>query len=399
MTQPTLNRTLSLFQLVLYGTGTILGAGIYVLVGEVAASSGTFSALAFMLAGIIVAFSAYSFATLSRRFPVSAGEAAYVQAAFNRNGLSTLVGYSIVFMGITSSATIAQGFYGYLAHFIDLPNWLVSIAFVSALTWIATRTVGFAIGLAVAATVIEITGLGLVIFSAHNNLGQVIDNPQLYFLPTSTDAWWGVGIGAYLAFYACIGFEDMVNMAEEVKNPGRNMPLGIAIVLVVTTLLYILVTLAALTSLPLEVLARSHAPLALVIEKNGVISVGLIAIISAIAVTNGALIQIIMGARVLYGMGTRQLAPGFLAKIHGRTQIPHRATLVVGALVLAFTLALPMATLARTTSTIVLSVFTLVNIALLVLNWRGGYRRPLELAMPLLAALLCTGFMAMQSFH
>lgn len=392
----TLHRSLGLTQLVLYGTGTILGAGIYVLVGEVVASSGLLSALSFIAAGIIVAFSGYSFAVLSKRFPVSAGEVAYVQTAFNRQRLSALVGYAIVFMGITSSATIANGFYGYLSHFIDVPRWLVSILFVAILTWVAMGGVRFSVGMAAAATVIEVAGLGLVIFSARNNLGVVLEQPGDFFIPGSLADWQGIAIGAYLAFYACIGFEDMVNMAEEVKNPERNMAVGIALVLVITTLLYVMVTLAALTSLPLAELSSSHAPLALVIEQNGGLPVEVIGVISAIAVTNGALIQIIMGSRVLYGMANRNLAPEFLARLHHRSRSPKIATALVGCCVLFFTLALPLTTLAKATTTIVLGVFTLVNLALLAINLREGRHRPAALGIPLAAAILCVLFIAIQ---
>jgi len=391
-----LNRSLGFWQLVFYGTGTILGAGIYVLIGEIAASSGRLSALSFIVAAIIVAFSAYSFALLSKRFPSSAGPAAYVQSAFGYPWLSTLTGYSIVFMGITSAATIAQGFFGYFSHFISAPQWLVSSIFVAVLTWVAIRGVGFSVGVAVVATLIEIAGLIIVIVSARHHLDVVVENPGEFFLPLSFTEWSGIGLGAYLAFYACIGFEDMVSMVEEVKKPEKNMVRGIATVLIITTLLYVLVALAAITSVPLDELANSEAPLALVIERNGLVSVAVIGIISAIAVTNGALIQIIMGSRVLYGMANRNLAHRSLASVHPVSRIPKTATLLVGALVLVFTLLLPLATLAKTTSTIVLSVFTLVNLSLLTLSLNAEKKPFLPIVLSTIAALLCITFMVLQ---
>jgi amino acid transporter len=391
-----LNRSLGFWPLVFYGTGTILGAGIYVLVGEIARSSGKLSALSFLVAALIVAFSAYSFALLAKRFPSSAGPAAYVQAAFGYPWLSILTGYSIVFMGITSSATIAQGFLGYFGHFISAPEWLVASIFVAVLTGVAIRGVGFSVGVAVAATLIEIAGLIIVIVSARHHFGIVVENPGEFFLPLTLAQWSGIGLGAYLAFYACIGFEDMVSMVEEVKEPGKNMVRAIATVLVVTTLLYVLVALAAITSAPIAELANSPAPLALVIERNGLVYVEVIGIISAIAVTNGALIQIIMGSRVLYGMANRKLAHRGLASVHPISRIPRTATLVVGALVLVFTLLLPLATLAKTTSTIVLSVFTLVNLSLLKLSLKDPEKQLLPIVLPTIAALICLVFMGMQ---
>ena len=393
---PGLNRSLGLSRLVLYGAGTILGAGIYVLVGEVVASSGLLSPLAFIGAALIVAFSAYSFARLASRFPVSAGESAYVQAAFGRPWLATAVGFAIIFVGVTSSATIARGFHGYLAIYVDTPSWLACLVFVSLLTWVATRGVGLSVGAAALATVLEITGLALVIISAGGNFSLVIDNPQQYFIPQGLEEWRGVALGAFLAFYACIGFEDMVNIAEEVKQPERNLPLGIALVLIITTVLYILVTLAALTTLPMNALAGSQAPLALVVEAGGLIPVAVIALISAVAVTNGALIQIIMGSRVLYGLARRGLAPRSLGIVHPSTRTPWRATLIVGAAVAIFSVLLPLATLAQITSAIVLCVFTLVNLALLTLNLRDRNCTPLSLGMPGTGAILCVVFLFLQ---
>lgn len=389
---PQLRKALGLPELVLYGAGTILGAGIYVLVGKVAGESGYLSPLAFLLAALVVAFSAYSFAILSRRMPESAGPAAYVQHSFGVPWLSRLVGYSIVMAGVVSSATISRGFFGYFNYFFNLPEWLVVLGFVGVLTFVAMRGVATSVGLAIAITVVEILGLCLVVAAGHGNLHLVLENPERYFLPASLADGRGVIIGAFLAFYACIGFEDMVNMAEEVKNPRRDLPMGIAIVLVGTTLLYVLVTLTALTTVPLEQLAASEAPLALVIEATGFMPVGTIGLISIASVTNGALIQIIMGSRVLYGMANRGLAPAFLASIHDSTRIPHLATAGVGALVFLFALLLPLATLAKITSALILGVFLLVNLALLVVRFREHDHGLIKTGMPLVGAMICLLF-------
>jgi len=392
----TLKRSISLAALVLYGMGTILGAGIYVLVAEVTAQAGLLSPLAFLAATVIVAFSAYSFATLSKRFPVSAGEAAYVQEAFHRDWLSTAVGYAVIFVGITSSATIARGFCGYLGLFVAVPTWLALTAFITLLTAIAIRGVGISVRLAVAATIVEIAGLVLVIISAADKLPTALDNLGSYFLPDQIGDWRGIGLGAYLAFYACIGFEDMVNMAEEAENPQRNLPLAIALVLLLTTLLYVLVTLSALVSVPLAELRESSAPLALVMEKNGLVPVAAMGIVSAVAITNGALIQIIMGSRVLYGMAQRNLAPPILGRINPATRTPGPATLLIGGAVLLLALLFPLQKLAVATSTIVLCVFTLVNLSLLALECRGGKHSFARIGIPLAGAILSLLFIAVQ---
>ena len=391
-----LKRSIGLTQLVFYGAGTILGAGIYVLVGEVVGSSGRLSPLAFLLAGAIAAFSAYSFAMLARQLPVSAGEAAYIDAAFHRPWLSRLVGYAVIFMGITSSATIARGCYGYLSIFFTLNETIALIVFAGALTIVAILGIGLSVGVAVAATIVEIIGLLLVIASAADNLKLAATHTADYFVPTSAIEWQGVALGAYLAFYACIGFEDMVNVAEEAKRPERDIPVAIFLVVLITTVLYMLVTLAALTSLPLDILADSRAPLALVIESNGLVPVAVIGAISAVAVTNGALIQIIKSARVCYGMASRGLAPRPLAWVGQRFRTPWLATLVVGSAVATFALTLPLESLARVTSTIVLSVFTLVNLALLWINLKNRHFSLVGLGVPGLGAILCCLFITIQ---
>jgi amino acid transporter len=217
--QPSLKRSLGLTQIVLYGAGTILGAGIYVLVGEVIGVSGNFAPMAFLLAALIVAFSAYSFGVLSAAFPVSAGPAAYTEEAFRSRGLATTVGYAIIASGVISAATITRGFVGYLDIFTTLPNWISICLFVTIMAAIALRGVNTSVGLAVAITLLEISGLVLVVISAWDKLPEAWHNLPRYFLPTQKVEFEGIAIGAFLAFYACIGFEDMVNMAEEVKNP------------------------------------------------------------------------------------------------------------------------------------------------------------------------------------
>ncbi len=399
MTTPTatpLLRTLSLSQITLYGIGTILGAGIYVLVGEVANTSGTFMPLAFIIAALVVSFSAYSYSHLSRLYPVSAGEAIYVQQAFSLKSLSTLVGYAIVFAGMVSAATIARGFSGYFAVFIELPDFLSISLLIILLTAIAAWGVKLSVSVAVTTTLLELLGLTFVIYAGADKLPALFNDANKQLIPTNLEAWKNVGAGAFLAFYAFIGFEDMVNMAEEVKQPEKNMPRGILLALVTACLLYFIVTLCALAAIPLEELAASKAPLVLVVEQNTSIPIALMTSISIVAVVNGALLQIIMASRVLYGMGKKGMAPSFLAAVHPRSQTPLSATLLVGSLVLGAALLAPLVTLAQATSGTILCIFTLVNLALLKLNWRDQHKGLMALVIPACGAVVCVGFLLMQ---
>ena len=265
--QPQLLRSLTLVEICFYGIGTILGAGIYVLLGEVVNESGMATPSAFLLSALIVSFSAYSYAQMSRRFPCSAGEAVYIMEGLNSRHLSALAGYAISLGGIVSAATIARGFTGYFAFFSELPPWAIIILLITSLTILAAWGVKQSVTIAVITTLLEIAGLLLVLFVGGDELhGR--DIPWREFLPTPDQTLAPVISGAFLAFFAFIGFEDMVNMAEEVKNPRRNLPLGIAIALITSTLLYVAVAIVAILTLPLSELANSNAPLALIIEKN-----------------------------------------------------------------------------------------------------------------------------------
>lgn len=387
-----LKRVLGTGRITLYGIGTIIGAGIYVLLGEVIAVSASFSAVSFLMAAIIVSFSAYSYAHLARRFPVSAGEAVYVQEAFGLSALSGIVGWLIVFAGVVSAATIANGFTGYFRLFAPWPDSLIVLLLISLLTSIAAWGVNISVSVAVGTALLEFFGLVLVIYAGGKYIPGLLTNAPDYLLPDSAAAWAGVSTGAFIAFYAFIGFEDMVNMAEEVKEPERTLPRGILIALAVSAMLYFLVALTALAAIPIDELSGAEAPLAIIVERHTNIPVSIIGSIGMIAVVNGALLQIIMASRILYGMGKRGLAPSLLSSVHEHTRTPLLATLLVGALVLIFALTLPLGTLAQLTSGAILLVFTLVNLALFTLNQRAKAPGLWPRLVPLTGTVLCASF-------
>ncbi|MEH6911669.1 MAG: amino acid permease, partial [Oceanicoccus sp.] len=216
-------------------------------------------------------------------------------------------------------------------------------------------------------TVLEVCGLVYVVYIASDGLdGLTVTNFSLVKSMDSSVAT-GILLGSFLAFYAYIGFEDMVNIAEEIKNPEKVLPAAIVLALVIATLLYMLVAYAALSVLSPEQLSASNAPLADVVISKGY-SGSWISFVSLVAVINGAIIQIIMASRVVYGMASRQLLPSWLSSVNSVTLTPIPATLLSAFVVLILALAFPLSTLAQLTSLIVLSVFVLVNIALIRLN-------------------------------
>ncbi len=363
-----LKRSLGLPLLLFYGLGNILGAGIYVLIGEVAAEAALYMPVAFLTASVVAGFSAFSYAELSARFPFSAGEAVYIQEGFHHTALSRLTGLLIAVAGMVSAATIARGFYGYFHDFIVLPEPLVVAGIILLLGLLAIWGISQSVTAAALLTLVEIAGLLLVIWAGRDVLGSLPAHLDSLLPPPAASAWTGILFGAFLAFYAFIGFEDMVNVAEEVKNPSFTMPAAILLALLIATVLYSLVSLVAVLALNQDALAQSTAPLADVLAATSTINPDIVSVIAMLAIVNGALIQIIMASRIFYGMASRGWIWAGLATVHYRTRTPVRATWLVILIVLGLALLFPLGALARGTSLLVLVVFALVNAALIAVK-------------------------------
>src|SRR5450759_606641 len=218
-----LRRRLGLTLLVLYGTGITVGAGIYVLIGAVAGHAGIYAPWSFVLAAAVMALTVASYAELSTRFPISAGEAAYVRAAFRSRALSTAVGLLTVVIGVVSSAAVTLGSAGYIQQFIDLPQGLIAVSVILALGAVAAWGILESVTLASLFTVIEVGGLVTVIV-AGVHAGLPIATTIAQVPPLNALALSGIGFGSLLAFFAFIGFEDLANVVEEAKLPHRDIP-------------------------------------------------------------------------------------------------------------------------------------------------------------------------------
>lgn len=368
--RPALRRSLSLSLVTYYGLGNILGAGIYVLIGKVAAHAGYQAPLSFLLASLLAAFTAFSYAELSARYPFSAGEVVYIQKGLGIRLLSILVGLLIIVTGIVSAATIARGFVGYLQVFVPIPEAAAIVILMLSLGGLAAWGISQSVLVAAIMTLAEIAGLLLIIWVARPETDALINTLQSFTPHEGSIDIQGIFLGAFLAFYAFIGFEDMVNVAEEVREPQRNLPLAILLALGVSTLLYFAVAVVAVSVVSPEQLAISEAPLAFIYQQVMNTDPILITAISLVAVINGALIQVIMASRVCYGMGRRNWLPGWLARVNPVTRTPVIATALVTLLMLLSALWFPIETLARATSFFILLVFTLVNVSLLQIKRR-----------------------------
>lgn len=372
MTHPNnpLKRSLSLPVVTLYGLGTIIGAGIYVLIGEVVAVAAYLTPAAFLLASIIAAFSALSYAELCARFPLSAGEAVYVERAFGSQLLALSIGLMMVFIGIVASATLVRGFVGYFQLLIELDSDLAMLLLVLAIGIMAAWGITQSAWLAAITTLIEIGGLITIIWVARNHFVELPRLIEQAIPALDNSGWKSVSAGAFIAFFAFIGFEDIVNVAEETRNPRRNLPLAVILSLLIATLLYMAVSLISIASVPIAELAINSAPLALVYETAVGHSPTFMVFISIAAIINGTLVMMIMATRILYGMGRQQWIPAGLAHVNATTRTPLYSTLLISLLVLIFALWLPLDALAITTSLFTLVVFFFINLSLVIIKLR-----------------------------
>lgn len=370
--KPTLKRSLSLPLVALYGLGTTIGAGIYVLIGVTVSRAGLYAPLSFVFSAVIMGLTSASFAELSGRMPVSAGEAAYVRRGFNSDWLALIVGLLVVMAGSVSSAAISVGSTGYIRVFVDLPPIVIIPIVVFFMGAIAAWGIFESVVFAALLTLIEVGGLLAVIVGGFTSEANVA--PQLYkVIPTTFDPviWTGIFSAGLLAFFAFIGFEDLVNIAEEVKEPEKTMPRAIFLTLSISTLLYFLVVSVAVLAVPMQTLANSEAPLSTVFAHVTNLSSNSISAIAIIATLNGIIVQMIMASRVIYGLADQGELPAILGRVNAVTRTPLIATVLVVSMVLVLAMVFPLEGLAEMTSRLTLIIFALVNIALLNIKRSG----------------------------
>jgi len=392
-----LKKQLSTLQILLYGVGTMLGAGIYVLVGKVAGYAGTLAPLSFLIAGILAGLTAYSYSLLSPRFPKSGGEIIYVESAFNSKVLASIVGWSVIFTGFISAAAIIKGFVGYLDVFIVLPDALVIIVSMAILCMLAIWGIAESLNVIGFITLIEIGGLLFVIFVAGIDFEKFTSQFSQMFIGAPGYDIFAVFQGAFLAFYAFIGFEDLANIAEEVKNPKKSMPIAIMGSFFIALLLYIVVAVVAVLSLPLELLFSTDAPMAEIVATKGQHYIYIISLISLVAVINGVLAQVIMGSRVLYGLAAQNSAPSIFHQVHQRFQTPLLATVVISVGIAFLAIFIPIVKLANSASYVIISVFVFVNLSQVKLAFIDSGKLKCwtdkKFVLPLIAAILCIIFL------
>lgn len=383
MSKTSLKRVVTLPYLVFYGAGNIIGAGIYVLIGKIAQISGYYAPFSFLLACIAVLFTALCYAELAARYPYASAEAYYLERAFSLPDISTLVGLVIIITGILSSSAIISGFYGYLKPLVDIGELATEFLILLFLTSVAVWGVKESVTLTALFTLVEIFGLLLIIFYGFVSIDVTNIPFEHYIPPLKIDVWIHIALGSFLAFYAFIGFEDIVKLSEEVVDVQKTMPRAIIITLILVTLLYILVAFVSIITLDPQTLGESDAPLDEVFKKLTGDKHHILGIIALFAIVNGVLVQIIMVSRMLYGLAQQKVFPKFLATIHPATQTPIYATLITGLFILLFAYFIDLVKLAELTSYGIFIVFILINIALIKIKKKepnfSGFKVPLSI--------------------
>ncbi|MDE0003203.1 MAG: amino acid permease [Rhodospirillaceae bacterium] len=395
--EPTLQRSISLWQMTLYGAGGMLGAGIYGLIGQVAAEMGSAIWLAFALSLVAAGLTGLSYASLGSRYPRAGGAAYITQRAWRRSLLTHMVGLTVACSGLTSIAAgarvVGENLQA-LAVFESLPTGTLAFIYLAIVGAIVYRGIRESMWANVAMTLMEAGGLLLVIAVSLRFWGSA----NLMEFPVGPETESGLPLvllaqGIVLTFYAFIGFEDSLNVAEELKNPRRNLPLGLVGALLLTVVIYMSVAISAVSVVPWQELAEANAPLAEVVARAAPwFPAWVFIVITVFAVANTGLINYITTSRLLYGMSRDGHLPPVLSKVHPERRTPHVAIGLIFALIVILILSGDISELASATVLLLLLVFLVVNSALVVLKLRpdeppGGFELPI--AVPALGAVVC----------
>jgi amino acid transporter len=371
---------MGLTALVIYGVGDMLGSGIYALIGKAAGTMGNAIWLAFFASMIAALLTGLSYASLGSRYPRAAGVAFVTQRAFGSSFLSYLVGLAVIVSGLTSMATQARAFAGYFLSMTGLGTMgpvamiVVIVGFLAALALVNIWGMRESVALNVLCTTLEVGGLLLIIGFGLRYWGGVnlLETPSHGGVPGALTLPL-VLQGAVLTFYSFVGFEDMINVTEEVKDPRRNFPKAVVLALAITAVIYGAVSITAVSVLPHAQLSASAEPLVDVVRAAAPwFPPQVFSFIALFAITNTALLNYIMGSRLVYGLARQGLVPARLGVIHSRRRTPHVAILILLAIVLVLVFSGDIGQLASATSVLLLSVFVLVNASLLILKSRAA---------------------------
>lgn len=392
-----LERVITLPHLILYGMGTMIGAGIYVLFGFIADLAHFYTPFAFLIAGLVGLLTATSYAQLAQHFPQCAGAAVYVYKGFKNNYLSKIVGYLVILSGVVSCGALAKGFAEYAQDLVAIKFNFLVFMFILSISLIACWRINLSMWIISIISLIEILGLLFVVGILSPNFDTEIIVKQTLTFPSPRQIL-NILNAALLAFYAFIGFEDMVNVVEEVKQ--NTMKKGILYAFLFTSIIYFLIAIVIVASVDMNILTNQAAPFAVLLYNKTPIGSKLISIVSIIATINGGLIQIILSSRILYGMNRQNISASFFSRVNLTTKTPINAIIFTSCLIILATYFFPIEQLARITSVTVLIVFCLVNLSLITLIYKKAIpiKGIMAILMPLCGFITCSVLLITQLY-
>ncbi|TWF92528.1 APC family permease [Saccharopolyspora dendranthemae] len=405
--EPGLKKVMGPKLLLFFVVGDILGTTIYSLTGKVAGKVGGALWVPFLVAFVVAFLTAFSYLELVGKYPRAGGAPLYVHKAFGIHFVTFLIAFAVMCSGITSAASAAQAFSGdYLTAIfgdgIESYSWLVALGFLLMLAAINFRGVGESVKMNVVLTFVELSGLAIVIvfgliaiFGGSHSADIAPDPSRLTQFDADTSPLLAVTSATALAFFAMVGFEDSVNMAEETKDPAKNFPRALLLGMVITAVIYLVIALITSTLVPTNELAESDGPLLLVVQAAAPwFPPILFSLIALFAVTNTALINMLMASRLVYGMANEGVVPGVFGKVHRGRRTPWVSILFTSVIAILLVSSLEISDLGSTTSLLLLVVFAVVNVAVLVLRKdkveHDHFRAPTWV--PVLGALSCAFF-------
>ena len=387
MPKPKLKRELGLFSTTLYGIGVILGAGIYALIGVGAGYAGNMLWLAFLISSVIAIFSGLSYAELVSMFPKDAAEYTYTKKAFNKELFSFLIGWILAIGTLIAASTVALGFGGYFSSLFGIDHKIAAIGLLALMTFMNYAGIRESANFNNFSSLLEAGGL-LVVVGAVFLIARPTAEVNLLEFPVS--GFPGVIAAISVIFFAYIGFENIANLAEEVKDSRNVIPKALVLSLLISTILYILVSIAAVSEIPYAQLAESKAPLTLVVSTALGDYSALLSIIALFATGNTVLIFLIVASRILYGMSKGGSLPKFFSSV-GERGTPYYSVFIVGTAAILIAYATDIKTVAQLADLGVFIAYLAVNAALIALaGTHIGERRfqsPRLFNIPVLAVL------------
>lgn len=369
-----LKRTLNLTEVVFFATGVILGAGIYTVIGKAAGAGGNMLWLSFSIAAFTAILSLFAYAELVSLFPQSGGEFSFIKEAVNIKW-AYLVGTMVALSGIVSSATISIGFAGYLSELVAFPEKIAALCIIGFILLVNISGIKHSSVVNIIFTVIETAGLLFVIYSAAPSVGEV----DYFEMPPNNIH--GLLAGAAICFFAFTGFEDAVKLAEETKNPEKNIPKGLFIAAIIITVIYLVVAFVVISMIPFKELAESDSPLSTVVEKRfGHTGAIIIALVALFSTSNSLLSNMLGSSRVIYNFGKENKKLALFARLLKKRKTPAIALIAAASLASLFSLIGNVQQVALITNFFMFMTFLIMNVSVIYLRVKQkDLKRPFKI--------------------